>query len=179
MKKGFTLAETLITLGIIGVVAALTIPVLNLSTKEKTFEARLKVCVSDLENAFTTMMASEGAVDMNETVAIEENKIVDNLEKYLKIYKDSTENNKCKLKNGAEVTFAESKPSTLQDKDAKVIDSEDYVAYLTIDVNGSDKTGGKPNKEGFDIFNYAVLTSGLLQEAMTLKEEEGVEVLPQ
>ena len=37
MKKGFTLAETLITLGIIGVVAALTIPTLNVSTKEKSF----------------------------------------------------------------------------------------------------------------------------------------------
>ena len=36
MKKGFTLAEVLITLGIIGVVAALTIPMLIAdSRKEK------------------------------------------------------------------------------------------------------------------------------------------------
>lgn len=36
MDKGFTLAETLITLGIIGVVAAITIPNLQKSYFEKT-----------------------------------------------------------------------------------------------------------------------------------------------
>ena len=36
MKKvGFTLAETLITLGVIGVVAAITIPVLSAKIEEK------------------------------------------------------------------------------------------------------------------------------------------------
>ncbi len=35
MKKAFTLAETLITLGVIGVVAALTLPTLINSYKNK------------------------------------------------------------------------------------------------------------------------------------------------
>lgn len=35
IKKGFTLAEVLITLGIIGVVAAMTIPVLMNSTNDQ------------------------------------------------------------------------------------------------------------------------------------------------
>lgn len=37
MKKGFTLAEVLITLGIIGIVAAMTLPtVINDSTERET-----------------------------------------------------------------------------------------------------------------------------------------------
>ncbi len=35
MKKGFTLAEVLITLGIIGIVAAMTLPCLKKTMKDK------------------------------------------------------------------------------------------------------------------------------------------------
>lgn len=42
MKKGFTLAEVLITLGIIGIVAALTIPGLMYNHKKQVVESRLK-----------------------------------------------------------------------------------------------------------------------------------------
>ena len=62
MKKfGFTLAEVLITLGIIGVVAALTAPALVLSSRNEANAAKLSVVVSNLENAFTTAIAQEGA----------------------------------------------------------------------------------------------------------------------
>ena len=59
IKRGFTLAEVLITLGIVGVVAALTAPALVLSSKNKTNAAKLSVAVSNLENAFTNMMVKE------------------------------------------------------------------------------------------------------------------------
>ena len=41
MKKGFTLAEVLITLGIIGVVAALTLPSLITNYRKKQTVAQL------------------------------------------------------------------------------------------------------------------------------------------
>lgn len=47
----FTLAETLIVMGIIGVVAALTIPNLNSSTADKEKVAKLKKVYSNLEDA--------------------------------------------------------------------------------------------------------------------------------
>ncbi len=60
MKKfGFTLAEVLITLGIIGVVAALTAPSLVLSSRNEANAARLAVNVSNLENAFSNAMIKE------------------------------------------------------------------------------------------------------------------------
>lgn len=47
MKNGFTLAEVLITLGIIGVVAALTIPGILQNTKNKEMQTKLKKAYSD------------------------------------------------------------------------------------------------------------------------------------
>lgn len=159
MKKGFTLAEVLITLGIIGVVAALTIPTLNVSTKEESFKAKLNVCTSDLENAFTTMMATEGAADLNETTAFAEDKVIENLEKYLKIGKDSSDSNKCTMKNGAVISFSDAAEQT--DLDGNTIKQEDMVRVVNIDINGAEK----PNSQDIDQFRYALLETGLLERA--------------
>lgn len=52
MKKAFTLAEVLITLGIIGVVAALTIPNIIQKQTEKQTVVRVKKAYSTLLNAY-------------------------------------------------------------------------------------------------------------------------------
>lgn len=59
-KKGFTLAEVLITLSIIGVVAALTIPAITASTNEARARASVKKVVSVLNQALTLSIAQEG-----------------------------------------------------------------------------------------------------------------------
>lgn len=60
MKKyGFTLAEVLIALGIIGVVASLTAPTFVSNIRNTANASRLSATVSTLENAFTTMIAKE------------------------------------------------------------------------------------------------------------------------
>lgn len=51
MKKGFTLAEVLITLGIIGVVASLTMPVLISNYRKTEIETRLKKVYSVINQA--------------------------------------------------------------------------------------------------------------------------------
>ena len=51
MQKGFTLAEVLITLGIIGIVAALTLPSMINNSNKKEFEALLKKQYSALQQA--------------------------------------------------------------------------------------------------------------------------------
>ena len=50
-KRGFTLAEVLITLGIIGVVAAMTIPTLNNHLRGKKLESQFKKTYSELNQA--------------------------------------------------------------------------------------------------------------------------------
>ena len=56
----FTLAETLVVMGIIGVVAALTIPNLNQSTGNREKVAKLKKVYSNLEDAFGRATAVYG-----------------------------------------------------------------------------------------------------------------------
>lgn len=59
MKKGFTLAETLITLGIIGIVAAMTIPTLKAHLFEKQIVNKFKQSYSIINNAVRLMEESE------------------------------------------------------------------------------------------------------------------------
>ena len=60
MKKGFTLAEVLITLAIIGIVAALTIPSVISNYQQQEFKTGLKKAVSVLNEAIQTNIAQEG-----------------------------------------------------------------------------------------------------------------------
>ena len=59
-KKGFTLAEVLITLAIIGVVAAIAIPSVISNTQQQEFKTGLKKAVSVLNSAITMNIAIEG-----------------------------------------------------------------------------------------------------------------------
>ena len=62
MKKrfGFTLAEVLITLSIIGVIAAMTVPTLMSSTSEQEYKTGLKKAISTINQAITMQYALEG-----------------------------------------------------------------------------------------------------------------------
>lgn len=62
MKKGFTLAETLITLGIIGVVAALTIPTLIEKYQKKVTVNQIKAAYSLLQQAVQASEADNGDI---------------------------------------------------------------------------------------------------------------------
>lgn len=66
--KAFTLAEVLITLVIIGVIAAITVPSIHQNTKEKEFHSRFKKNVAVLENALKRAQADEGIYGDNTTL---------------------------------------------------------------------------------------------------------------
>ena len=61
MKKGFTLAEVLITLGIIGVVSALTVPALMSNVQKNSIGASVAKAYNTLSNASEMILAQEGA----------------------------------------------------------------------------------------------------------------------
>ncbi len=67
----FTLAEVLITLAIIGVVAALTIPTLISNYQKHQYVTQLKKNYSTLTNGFKQIMASDGVVKLSDTVLIQ------------------------------------------------------------------------------------------------------------
>ena len=59
-RVAFTLAEVLITLGIIGVVAAMTLPALIQNHQKQTYVAGLQKAMSTTSNMFKKMQADEG-----------------------------------------------------------------------------------------------------------------------
>ena len=60
IKTGFTLAEVLITLGIIGVVAAMTIPTLIANTNAQKYRSKFKKSISTLSQAARMSQAQYG-----------------------------------------------------------------------------------------------------------------------
>ncbi|MBO6087777.1 type II secretion system protein [bacterium] len=67
MKKGFTLAEVLITLGIIGVVAAITLSTLIKNYQKHVWVNQLKKEYSILSQGFQKMMADDGVTQLSDT----------------------------------------------------------------------------------------------------------------
>ena len=67
----FTLAEVLITLGVIGVVAALTMPALISNHKKKVYVTQLKKSVNTLSNGFRQMLADENVDSLEYTALLE------------------------------------------------------------------------------------------------------------
>lgn len=76
MKKAFTLAEVLITLGIIGVVAALTAPSLTQNVQQQKIGPTLSKFVNVYENAMQQMMLKE---EVSKVTALNGNKVYSNL----------------------------------------------------------------------------------------------------
>lgn len=100
-KTAFTLAEVLITLGIIGVVAALTIPSVIHNYKKKLIETRLQSTVSIISQAIKSLEAdNEGDIHFvsyraigNNTINTQREFVKDHLMKYIPSAKLCTANN--------------------------------------------------------------------------------------
>ena len=85
-KKAFTLAEVLITLSILGVVAALTIPSLVNRQQEMAAIVKLKKAISQFEQVTEVYMAENEATDMEGMVRSTSSKTnCDELSKYFKV----------------------------------------------------------------------------------------------
>ena len=68
-EKGFTLAEVLIILAIIGIVAFLTMPLLVAKYRNLVYVTRLKKTYNTLENGFRQMLADDEVQYLSDTTA--------------------------------------------------------------------------------------------------------------
>lgn len=66
-KNAFTLAEILITICILGVIAALTLPAIKANIDKSTWANGLKASMSVLQNGFSLMLAQEDVESLSET----------------------------------------------------------------------------------------------------------------
>ncbi len=89
--KGFTLAETLITLVVIGVVAAITVPILMNNNDDKQWNVAKQKARASIGEAFRTMTLS-GEITTNKSTSAFVKEI---LPKYLKIAKECSNASDC------------------------------------------------------------------------------------
>lgn len=66
MKNAFTLAEVLVTLGIIGVVSAMTVPALLQNHQRKSYVTQIHKVYNELQQAALQYMTDKNAVNLVE-----------------------------------------------------------------------------------------------------------------
>lgn len=197
---GFTLAEVLITLGIIGTVAALTIPAIISKTNNLAFETALKKQISVIQNQLDYMSFNENLNSCYVTVIKDpdrlnntiyssnngdcagiKNGLIQNMKltpvtNYSEIY---TARQIVKANDGISSNFTldydiiKSNAASYLSADGTVL----YIngVYLIIDTNG--KKG--PNKWGYDVFWLTMVKNPnngslrLTDEYATLVEKGG------
>ena len=166
----FTLAETLIVMGIIGVVAALTIPNLNSSTADKEKVAKLKKVYSNLEDAVGRSEAVYGPIsdwEMDWNSNDSATKVAERLGDFLKVSKTCglTANSACmptSVKNlaGSNDNVAATGNTTwtykyiLADGTGLGIKAMSGVIVLTVDLDGPTKGSSTLGK---DMFSFYIL----------------------
>lgn len=180
-KSAFTLAETLITLGIIGIVAAITIPNLIHTYQKKQTVAKLKETYSILQQAIRTSEENEGELAGLGIKYDEEGAktIASHLLPYLKVAIDCSvedSENKCVVSDKYKELNGSSRMAYSSDKrfyklvllngtavylrggDAvSSYNGKNNIIGIYIDTNGK----AKPNQWGRDFFSFFYLDEGI------------------
>lgn len=177
MKKGFTLAEVLITLGIIGVVAALTLPSLITNYRKKQTVAQLKKVYSELSQAAQMSVVQNGDMKNWDYNLSGEEFFNTYLSNFIKMGSQTVEDAKkagvvyIKASGEEEVSFTNlydsGKILTLASGTQILMDTVRYSSIQTylVDLNGFKK----PNRIGVDVFALTVTPDGV----QTFKWDDG------
>lgn len=137
MKKGFTLAEVLITLVIIGVVASMTIPTLMNSTQGTEYKTGFKKAMSTLNQAFSLNYAITATLPGEDDYASNKGMLDYFFKKRLSVISTSTSTSKFATGDGVSITAS---------NDNNVFYTSDGMRYVFNIDNASgvaDATGDK------------------------------------
>lgn len=179
IKSAFTLAEVLITLGIIGVVSAMTLPALVNRTQGKELETGLKKAYSVIQNAINKMSYDEGQIVNYANYPSRQFMTI--FKKYFKVSKDcgihgcenttQDDDGNTSYLSQTYKTYNNHTMSMYQLDDGQVFTSDgmfimvenatvnETVLFISVDVNGYSK---KPNRWGHDLFTFQVMDNGKL-----------------
>ncbi len=163
-KSAFTLAETLIVIGIIGVVAALTLPNLNHATGDKEKVTRVKKIYSALNDAYDRAQVVYGnantwwnyAYDLAGDDIACHKLFADRISEFMKI--SSNDGFNIKLSDGTMLYI-----SVWQPNQSIYHPGQEFLGYIDVDIDGQDK--GK-NERGYDIFRFEMTDQGIYPEGI-------------
>ncbi len=155
----FTLAETLIVMGIIGVIAALTLPNLNQSTGNKEKVTKLQKIYSNLEDALGRATVVYGPTDGWCSGLTDANCIKRHFERiteFMKYSKVCTVSDACSLFAANSSDGGERMSETVILSDGSTVGFS-HNRWVIIDVNGTNKG---PNKRCEDVFEFPYDSNG-------------------
>ena len=175
MKEfAFTLAEVLVTLGIIGVVSAMTVPTLMQNHQRKTYVTQLHKVYNEFQQSFVQKINDHNAVNLTEAGFVSGSE-EDFLKSYFKIVKycdkttadcfassyNSLSGSSVDLSlmtNGYKAVLASGASVSLDLTDSA--GTGDCVGSIFVDING--KSG--PNIAGRDLFRMYIYSDGVLDD---------------
>lgn len=164
-RCAFTLAEILITLGIVGVVAALTMPALIQNHQRIVLQNQLKKFASTINGAYNRAVAEYGASEYWNVGLYQHHEILDFLETtdITKSIPESFKEDMTTALSQINVrqptfnnTFQSSKFYLLKDGSMifDITPSYNEVSYFIADINGP---GKKPNRFGKDLWVFLIV----------------------
>lgn len=184
LKKAFTMAEVLMVLAVIGVVAAMTLPRLSDNVDEQALVAGVRKAYSDLQIAYEAMVTRYGEPDgwlsgfgkdstkRKEATELLKNRLKESLDVDLDcgdsdtgcMSTSITDAYYLKLKSGTGLAI-----SIAGDLDFTCSDFQDKYypcafGNIYVDVNGPDKG---PNQDGYDIFDFVLSANGVEPEGLS------------
>ena len=178
MKKGFTLAEILITLAVIGIVATLTLPNLLMNYRQKVYIVQLQRAYNQLSTGLANMMAEENVDQMKDSTLVNRSGSKEFLSKYLKVSKNCGSGSEC-LSEVYEPVQRGSYYSYNQflgygNADCVMLNTGSTVCIqpfsmwnqygiITLDTNGK----GGPNINGRDFFTFYYYNDGSIGSVPT------------
>ena len=161
-KKGFTLAEVLVTLGIIGVISALTLPTFTASTANAEIGPKLGKFVASFEEATHTYLNTSGYSRLSQIPQngeLKEVAIINALRGYLHIEK--IEQRQYLTKDGMSFGFSYDPQNPVGDFANSTLPQDHYIGRITLWINDPRNIERK-NKQGRDIFSFALYDDGSL-----------------
>ncbi len=183
-KQAFTLAEVLITIGILGVVAAMSLPVLTTNVSAMQLAAALKTSQAQISDKLDAGMVLEDVDDARDLKAFDPkdisiNTVYKGLSKYLNFYTvdeahkvytlddgslDSTwPANQIRQINTKAFMYITDFEEDLKPENAYAIKQQGgqvlrRIATVYLDVNGYTK----PNRFGYDVYKFYLAQNGRL-----------------
>lgn len=176
MKKAFTLAEILITLGIIGVVAAMTLPALVQNYQAAILSTQLKKQYSIITNIMQKMNYDLGGLQVSDmayhTFAPVFKKYLTNTQDCgnagCEDYGSTNEETGMERVSNNYKTYTNNDLQNIRLDDGQVIISDGALfliengpgggpIFVSVDVNGIKK---RPNKWGQDLFTFQIFDNG-------------------
>ena len=179
-RIAFTLAEVLVTLGIIGVVSAMTVPTLMQNYQRQSYVTQLHKVYNELSQALVRYQTDRNAVNLREAGMTSYDAFGEFQQNYFKIVKDCGNSSapcfasSYKKLSGSNSNFKCYKYCMVLASGASVglADLENGIFLFAVDVNG---TKG-PNIFGRDAFSLFIYTSNGVIDDLALKnlgEENG------